>query len=109
MHRLVESAVEYGHTSIVLIQNGLNIEKDFVNMFLDESIISGVSLIAATETQPGHVTHDSPDILIVGEFKNPWSDDSRDKDILAAKKFVELYQASGNVECFYNQDIGFVR
>lgn len=79
-------------------------------MFPNNSVISGVTLIAATETQPGHVTHDSPDVLTVGEFDHHYSQDVlKEESISAAKKFVELYKASGKVECVYNQNVGFVR
>ncbi|KAF8862387.1 putative 2-dehydropantoate 2-reductase family protein [Acephala macrosclerotiorum] len=109
--KLIDDAVTSFHTTIVLVQNGLNIEKDFVRMFPENPVISGVSLIAATETQPGHVTHDSPDVLTVGEFDHPCPHPSMSKEesISAAKKFVELYKASGKVECVYNQDVRFVR
>ncbi|CZR59699.1 related to ketopantoate reductase [Phialocephala subalpina] len=104
---LIAPAVTDNYTAIVLVQNGLNIEKPLIAKFSNNPIVSGVSFIAATETQPGHVIHDSPDKLIVGEFEN--SNVPLERSTLAAKRFVELYRASGKVECFYNQDVGFVR
>ncbi|KUJ12021.1 6-phosphogluconate dehydrogenase C-terminal domain-like protein [Mollisia scopiformis] len=84
--QIISLAVTDNHTSIILVQNGLNIEKPLIAEFPNNTIISGVSLIGAQETQPGH-----------------------EKSVLAARKFEELYKASNKVQCYYDQDVGFVR
>jgi 2-dehydropantoate 2-reductase len=104
---LIAPAVTKGHTTIVLLQNGLNIEKPLLLVFPTNPILSGVSLIGATETQPGTIIHDDRDRLIIGAFTN--DNIPRNTSVSAAKKFVELYSASGKVECEYNEDVGFVR
>ena len=104
---IIAPAVTEGHTTIVLLQNGLNIEKPLISAFPKSPVLSGVSLIGATETQPGSILHDDRDHLIIGAFDNP--NISKNISITAAKKFCDLYNASGKVECEYNEDVGFVR
>lgn len=104
---LIAPAVTPGHTTIMLLQNGLNIEKPLIAAFPTNHILSGVSLIGATETSHGVIVHDDKDRLTVGAFSNPKI--PQETSIAAAKKFVELYSASGKVQCVYNEDVGFVR
>ncbi|RDL38050.1 2-dehydropantoate 2-reductase [Venustampulla echinocandica] len=104
---LVASAVTPGHTAILLLQNGLNIEKPLIQAFPNNPILSGVSLISATETKPGSILHDAPDDLIVGAFTNPSI--PQGTSISSAERFVEMYSASGKVKCTYDADVGAVR
>lgn len=91
----------------MLLQNGLNIEKPILAAFPLNPVLSGVSLIGATETQPGHILHDDRDRLVVGAFEN--DNIPKTTNIAAAKRFVEIYNASGKVQCTYDEDVGFVR
>ena len=86
---IIAPAVTAGHTTIALIQNGLNIEKPLIAAFPKNVILSGVSLIGATETKPGSILHDDHDHLIIGPFTNP--NIPRDIQLTATKKFVEIY------------------
>lgn len=104
---IIAPAVKSGHTSILLLQNGLNIEKPLIAAFPTNPILSGVSLIGATETAPGVILHDDRDRLIIGAFTNP--NIPLETSTSSAKKFVELYSASGKVSCEYNENVGFVR
>jgi 2-dehydropantoate 2-reductase len=104
---LIAPAVTAGHTAIMLLQNGLNIEKPLIAAFPQNPCLSGVSLIGATETQLGTILHDDPDELIIGAFTNP--NIPEEKSIAAAKHFADIYRASGKVDCEYNADVGFVR
>jgi ketopantoate reductase len=63
---IIGPAVTPGHTTIALIQNGLNIEKPLIAAFPTNTILSGVALIGATDTQPGSIFHDEHDHLILG-------------------------------------------
>jgi ketopantoate reductase len=76
-------------------------------MFPNNSVLSGVSIIGATQTQHGHIKHDYENLLIISDFENP--NVPKEKSVIAAKKFVELYKASGKAQCYYNQDTGYVR
>jgi 2-dehydropantoate 2-reductase len=85
-------------TSIVLLQNGLNIERPFQHCFTSNAILSGISLISATETSPGNILHDDPDRLIVGSF-------TRGVGLEAVGRFTTLYAASGKVHCEHAPDV----
>lgn len=104
---IIAPAVTEGHTAILLLQNGLNIEKPLFAAFPNNVILSGVSLISATETQPGRVVHDDPDRLIMSPFRNPTG--RADKELEAAKRFVDMYSASGKVSCQLEENAGLVR
>jgi len=104
---LIRPAVAYGETVIVLIQNGLNIEKPLLAAFPDNVVLSGVSLVGANEPKPGFIQQDFPDTLFVGPFRNPNLDAAREK--AAAEDFVRLYGAGGETECSYNADVGWTR
>jgi len=90
-----------------MLQNGLNIEKRLIFAFPTNAIISGVSLIGATETAPGVVLHDDGDKIIISPYQE--SGTSPEVSVKAAERFVELYAASGKVKCEYNENVGFVR
>jgi 2-dehydropantoate 2-reductase len=104
---IIAPAVTPRHTSIVLLQNGLNIEKPLLTAFPTNPILSGVSLIGATETSAGVILHDDRDRLIIGAFINP--NIPLITSTSSAKRFVELYSASGKVSCTYDENVGFVR
>jgi 2-dehydropantoate 2-reductase len=104
---LIAPAITPSYTTILLLQNGLNIEVPLIAAFPTNAILSGVSLIGATETAPGVILHDDSDKLIISPYQN--SGVSPEVSITAAKKFVRLYAASGKVKCEYNENVGFVR
>lgn len=104
---IIAPAVTPGHTNIVLLQNGLNIEGPLLAAFPTNTILSGVSLIGATETSPGVILHDDRDRLTVGAFANPNIPISISTS--SAQTFVTLYSASGKVSCTYEENVRFVR
>jgi ketopantoate reductase len=89
-----------------LVQNGLNIERPLVKAFPRNPIISGISLIGATEGPHGTIKHDDHDVLLVGPFASPEVPTSESEE--AAKRFVEIYSCEG-VECTYEPDVAFSR
>ncbi|KIW87223.1 uncharacterized protein Z519_12126 [Cladophialophora bantiana CBS 173.52] len=104
---LIRPAVTPGHSVIVLIQNGLNIEKPLMEAFPDNICLSGVSLMGADELSPGHILENDVDRLFIGPFLSDKLD--RQKQIAAAEEFVRIYSASGKVQCSYQADVMFVR
>ncbi|KUL92168.1 hypothetical protein ZTR_02507 [Talaromyces verruculosus] len=104
---VIAPAVTHGHTVIVLVQNGINIERPLFAAFPDNIVLSGVSMISATETEPGNIRQDDPDILTISPFHNPRI--SADKESVAAQRFVDLYNASRKVSCRLEPDVGDVR
>ena len=104
---IIAPALTEGYTVIVLVQNGINIEKPLIEAFPKNIILSGVSLIGTAEKGHGNIVHDDHDTLIVGPFKNP--NVSADAALKAAEEFVDIYNTSGKVTCELNENVGFVR
>jgi 2-dehydropantoate 2-reductase len=104
---LIRPAVTPGHSVIVLIQNGLNIEKPLLKAFPNNICLSGVSLMGADELSPGSILENDVDRLYIGAFLSGTID--KDKQIAAAEDFVRIYSASGKVQCSYQPDVLFVR
>ncbi|KAK5053290.1 hypothetical protein LTR84_002264 [Exophiala bonariae] len=104
---LISPAVTPGHSVIVLVQNGLNIEKPLLKAFPNNVCLSGVSLMGADELSPGSILQNDVDRLYIGEFVSDTMD--KEKQTAAAKDFVRIYSASGKVQCSYQPDVVFVR
>lgn len=104
---VIEPAVTPGHSVIVLVQNGLNIEKPVVAKYPSNAVLSGVSLIGATETAWGKIRHDDKDSVKIGPYKSPKVPE--EDAVAAAKKFVEIYNACGKVEAIYDDNVPFTR
>lgn len=94
------------HTTVVLIQNGLNIEKPFLESHPDTPVLSGVSLIGVAE-ENGKVVQDDRDRLLIGAFDNPnlAPEVGRGK----ANEFVRLYGKGGRTECVYSENVLYDR
>lgn len=88
---------------IVLIQNGLNIEKPLIEAFPQNVVLSGISMIGSHEPTPGNIVHDYKDTLHVGAFQN--SNLLSSSQVDAAKEFVRIYAAGGKTECVYVEDV----
>jgi 2-dehydropantoate 2-reductase len=105
---LVAPAITPGKTSILLLQNGINIERPFLKRFPQNTILSGVSLIGATEISSGVVRHDGRDKAYIGVFSssqsNPITHPAPESE-RQARKFVEMYNASGAVTWEYDADV----
>ncbi|CAI6037578.1 unnamed protein product [Clonostachys chloroleuca] len=104
---VIAPAVTDSHTVIVLIQNGLNIEKPVIQAFPNNVVISGISRMSSAEVSPGRIFHQDHDILIIGAFRN--SNLEVEKEVQAAKHFTMLYNASGKASGRYAEDVAFMR
>lgn len=104
---LISPAVTPGQTTIVLIQNGLNIEKPFLQTFPQNTCLSGVNLIGSHETSPAVIEHEDPDKLVIGAFSNP--NVPQEKQDQIAQEFVSIYSASGKTDCTFEPDVPFYR
>jgi ketopantoate reductase len=91
------------HTTIVLIQNGLNIEKPVLEAFPTTPILSGVSLIGSAEPEPGHIIHEDRDRLLVGAFQHPSIEQGVGDE--KAKEFVRIYGAGGKTESIHSPNV----
>ncbi|OJJ03462.1 hypothetical protein ASPVEDRAFT_42920 [Aspergillus versicolor CBS 583.65] len=105
---LIAPAVTPGKTVIVLIQNGLNIEKPLFEIFPQNVVLSGVSRVDSHEIASGVIEQVDHDRLIIGAFRNPTPnlniesgvDNETDADA-AARHFVQIYSAAGKTDCRY--------
>ncbi|KAF2023916.1 6-phosphogluconate dehydrogenase C-terminal domain-like protein [Setomelanomma holmii] len=91
------------HTTIVLLQNGLNIEKPFLSSHPKTPVLSGVSLIGSAEPSPGHIVHDEPDKLFIGAFSNPNISSSLAQS--RAQDFFKIYSAASRTQCTYSPNV----
>ncbi|KIL84012.1 2-dehydropantoate 2-reductase [Fusarium avenaceum] len=103
LYNIVAPAVTPGHTAIVLIQNGINIERLFIHRFPNNIIISGISRIDAHEVAPGVIEQKQNDLLYIGAFNNPYLNLKAQEE--AAKRFVEIYSMGGKTACLYKPDV----
>lgn len=104
---IISPAVTPGHTTVILIQNGINIEKPLLARFPENTILSGVSMISATEISRGKILHDDHDVLKIGPYQSPQV--PKDKSEAAAKTFIDIYSACGKVNCVYDEDVSWSR
>ncbi|OQO05426.1 hypothetical protein B0A48_09194 [Cryoendolithus antarcticus] len=102
IEELIRPAVTPGYTTVVLIQNGLNIELPLVAQFPQNVILSGVSFMGSHEPEPGIIEHDFEDKLVVGAFRNPGT--SAALSNARARDFVGHYSAGGKTVCEYTAD-----
>lgn len=103
----IAPAISPGRTVIVLVQNGLNIEKPFLRRFPSNIILSGVSRIDAHEVAPGIIEQRQKDILYVGAFENcliPYEEQQK-----AAQHFVKIYSAGLRTTCSYKPNVRYDR
>ena len=106
---IIEEAVTPGTTSILLLQNGLSIEKPIIARFPGNVVLSGVSLIGATETQHGVIRHDDTDDCKVGTFLGSESKVQPEVAESSARRLVDAYNACGKVDWEYDEDVPFTR
>ncbi|KAJ0108986.1 hypothetical protein J7T55_005534 [Diaporthe amygdali] len=107
MTELIAPAVTPGYTNIVLLQNGLNIERPFVKAFPSNPVLSGITVIGASENPRGTIKHDNYDISYIGPFDNP--NIKSEVSQSAAQAFVDIYGACSTVKCTYDHDVKFSR
>jgi 2-dehydropantoate 2-reductase len=67
--KLIQDAVSQ-NTSIVFIQNGVEIEQELVDAFPDKEIISGLAFICCNRITPGFINHLAYGKLTLGSLNN---------------------------------------
>ncbi|RAL14715.1 ketopantoate reductase family protein [Aspergillus homomorphus CBS 101889] len=100
---IIAPAVSPGRTVIVLIQNGLNIEKPFATRFPHNILLSGISRNDAHEIAPGVIEQIDHDKLQIGAFGDPSQDPAT--QIEAAVQFVQMYSAGGKTKCYHEPNV----
>lgn len=103
MTEVIAPAITPGYTNIVLLQNGLNIERPFIEAFPDNPVLSGITVIGASENPRGTIRHDNYDISYIGAFDSP--EVKSDVSQAAALDFVDIYGACPAVRCSYSPNV----
>lgn len=104
---IIRPAVTPSVTTIVLIQNGLNIERPYISTFPSNVVLSGISYMGSHERVHGLIEQEYPDELALGIFRNGGLDDSVEKS--AAGNFMTLYGASGKTKITFVEDVSLSR
>lgn len=107
VEEVVTPVVVNEKTVIVLLQNGLNIEKSMIRRFPLNPILSGVSYISATQPSHGRVLHTDPDVQRIGPFSSPLvlpevSDD-------AARRYLTIYNPHNALDVVFDDNVGRTR
>ncbi|ODV63070.1 ketopantoate reductase family protein [Ascoidea rubescens DSM 1968] len=76
------------NTTIILMQNGIDIEKPFFKKFPNNTILSVAALIGSVNNN-SVVNHNGADRLIIGYFNNP--NLSSDLQFQSAQRFINTY------------------
>lgn len=99
---LIRPLVTDAVTSIVLIQNGLDIEVPVVQAFPSCAVMSGVSMVGS-RTSGNSVYHEGPDEVVIGPHVH--SGLERAVQLEKARLFVETYSAGGAACCTLSENI----
>lgn len=108
LSELIAPAVTTGHTTIVMIQNGLNIEKPIIEAFPNNIVLSGISMIGSNEGRLGEILQADHDILYIGAFENPNIQD-KGREEASAHHFIKIYGASGKTNVSFSDDVPWAR
>ncbi|UZP44119.1 hypothetical protein NXS19_011931 [Fusarium pseudograminearum] len=100
---LIRPAVTPGYSTILLLQNGLNIEVPLLEAFPDNVILSGISVCGSSEPESGTIEHNIHDELWIGPFRDVGNAADRAKDLVAR------YNAGGRCTCHYDSNVTFSR
>lgn len=102
---LIAKAVTPGKTKIVLIQNGIDIERPVADRFPDNVVLSGVTMIGVTNYN-GHVKQFEHDYLSIGYFASGHQPESVQE--AEAKEFIRVY-GTCNKHAKYIPDLVYAR
>ena len=84
------------NTAIVLIQNGIHIEREFIELFPNQELISILAFVCVSKTDKGKIFHQDYGKLIIGNFPKLYSK--------KAEYLADLWKKSG-IEVELSQDI----
>ncbi|KAJ0374696.1 hypothetical protein COL26b_007017 [Colletotrichum chrysophilum] len=100
---IIAPAVTLDRTSIVLVQNGIDIEQPFVDAFPKATLLSDVPMIGC-ELNGRELLHNDPDILQISPF--PFQSHGKSRD--SCVKFADMYNLGG-AKCNIQEDIIWYR
>lgn len=107
MADIIAPAVTPGKTSIVLSQNGINIEKPLMQRYPTNPLISSVAYTGATEIALAKIYNDDPDCQKIGAFSSPQV--PQEMANKAAQHYCEIYNPQGKLDIIYEPDVKKVR
>ncbi|MBT5953141.1 2-dehydropantoate 2-reductase [bacterium] len=81
-------------TVIVLLQNGIGIEKEYSELYPNNVIVSGLAFICVSRRSPVHIVHQSHGKIVLGVFQESSTNRGADKLNQISKWFNE-----SGVEC----------
>lgn len=84
------------NTSIVFIQNGVEIEQEMLDAFPDNEVVSGLAFICCNRVSPGEILHLAYGRLALGNLPNGVSSKTA--------QLCELFNQSG-IDCKMTEDI----
>ena len=85
--------------TIVLMQNGIDIETEVVNSFSDYSVLSGISFVCLERQQDGGIDHRGFGKVVLSPFLKSYG---------CATRLVELFSSQG-ILCEMDDDVRFQR
>lgn len=100
---LIREAVS-PQTAIVLAQNGIDIEEDYVSLYPQNTIVSGVVYLPVTQVEPGVVEHGSFQRFEIGTYPAEASPAAKAQ----VQAFSGLFKAGGG-SCSVFDDVQSVR
>jgi 2-dehydropantoate 2-reductase len=112
--KLLEGLVD-DRSSIVLIQNGLGIEEAYRRRFPNATILSGVTVVSATQSEPGIITHNRWTKTSLGPYLPGDASSHDDQNLATASErtrlFLELLKKAGlaDAESYDHAGLQFVR
>ena len=87
-------------TTILLLQNGVEIEEPVARAFPNNELLSGLAFVCLSRTIPGHIQHTCYGHLSIGRFPAGPS--------VAAQRLAQLFVTAG-IPCSVTENIGLER
>jgi len=103
VEEIVSPAVVNERTVIVLLQNGLNIEKRMIRRFPLNPMLSSVSYISATQVTSGKILHTDPDVQRIGPFSSPLVSPEVAED--AARQYLNVYNPHNTLDVVFDDNV----
>ncbi|KAI9746635.1 MAG: hypothetical protein M1818_000349 [Claussenomyces sp. TS43310] len=104
---LVKPVVTPGRTSIVLIQNGIDIEVPIIAAYPTNTVMSAVSHIGSRTHGENQVIHTGNDTLKIGAHFHVGL--GYDAQLERTRDFMEMYSAGGAFDCTLTENISLAR
>lgn len=104
---MIAPVITPGKTSVVLIQNGIGIEKEIVEAWPGNVVMSSVSHIGSEVREPNFVTQIRKDVSKIGPHYHEGLSDA--ESLRRTTEFIALYMKGGASVCELAEDIQVAR